>query len=152
MAVFEKFGLPVINLSLRSLFHLFVSGALFYAVQTKVHVSLSVGTLVAFCIAVVNEGLEIITQVENSFHTPYVFKRDRLLAGLTVFYTIVIIKTSSALSAICGPASLVILTSYMDSKLIRLKTKQRNIIKPIADIMAFSLGPIAFMVLITVVK
>ena len=138
----REFIKPTLNLSLRSLVHLFISGSLFYFFATHFHVGLGLATVAVFLFAVVNEIIEARTKVENSFHSSYVFQRDRLLAVLAILFTAIIIKLKLAFVALPAPISLIVLTSFMDSRLIREKAEKRNLIKPFADIAALTLGPV----------
>ena len=148
----QKYLGPIFNLSLRFVVHLFIFGSLFFFFKNYFDMSLRFGVIAAFLVAVGNEIVEAVNKVENSFHTRYVFKRDRLLAGLAFLYTTVIITLHWAFATFFAPLSLMALTSYMDSKLIRVKTAKRNLIKPFADITACTLGPLACILVLRFIK
>jgi len=141
-----------LNLSLRSIFHVFVSDSLFYFAQYKFHVSLPVGLGGAFLTGAINEIFEDIRKVENSFHTTSVFKRDRWLAGLSVFLTTVIVVLHSLIATLIAPFSLLALTSYMDRKSNRTKRGARNLIKPFFDIFSLTLGPLVCVILVSFIN
>lgn len=138
-----------LNLSLRSIFHLFVSGSLFYFFSSHFNISLVFGTLGALLIGTLNEAFEYIRQIENSFHQRETFIRDRLLAGLSVVYTAIIVKLSLVLATLFAPLSLMFLTSYIDKKAdSSSKTGERNLIKPAFDILSIATGPLACVLLL----
>lgn len=114
--------------------------------------SLKFGVIASFLAAVGNEILEAVNKVENSFHTGYVFKRDRLLAGLVFLYATVIVTLHWAFATLFAPLSLMAFTTYMDRRLVRAKADKRNIIKPFADITACTLGPLACILLLKFIK
>lgn len=132
-----------LNLSLRSIFHLFVSGSLFYFFRQHFNIGLSIGILGAFTTGVCNEVFEHVRKIETSFHTRDVFIRDRTLVALSVIYTGVIVALHSLFATLAAPVSLMLLTSYMDKKAGRGRVGERNLIKPAADIASLTLGPIA---------
>ncbi len=131
-----------LNLSLRSIFHVFVSGSLFYFCKANFHVSLLFGTLTIFITAAGNEIIEDARKVENSFHTKDVFNRDRWLAGLSIFATAIIVALHSLLGTLLAPLGLLALTSYADNRAGRVKAGNRNLIKPLVDITSLTLGPL----------
>ena len=148
----QKYLGPIFNLSLRFVVHLFIFGSLFFFFKNYFDMSLRFGVIAAFLVAVGNEIVEAVNKVENSFHTNYVFKRDRLLTGLALFYTTIIVGLDWAFATLFAPLSLMALTSYMDSKLIRVKTAKRNLIKPFADITACTLGPLVCVLVLRFIK
>lgn len=141
-----------LNLSLRSIFHLFVSGSLFYFFQNKFHTSLFFGVIGAFGVAVLNEILEDFRKIENSFHTQHVFKRDRTLAGLSLLFTTALATFDWLFATLLAPLSLIALTSYIDKKTSGTKVGRRNLIKPITDIAALTLGPVACVMLLKLIR
>lgn len=141
-----------LNLSLRSIFHIFISGSLFYFFQSKFHMGLPMGVALAFITQFCHEIFEHVRRIENTFHSSYVFQRDRILAILAVIYVPILMNIHQASASIIAPASLVLLTSYMDSRLVRAKAETRNIIKPIFDIASFTLGPIAYVALASLIN
>ncbi len=145
---FQEFLKPAINLSLRSIMHIFISGSLFFFFKSHFNLSLSLGVITAFLTATTNEVVEAINKVENSFHTQHVFKRDRIMAGLVFIYTTIIIKLHWLFATLLAPLSLIALTSYMDSKLVRGKSEKRNFIKPVVDVLSLTFGPIACILLL----
>ncbi len=147
-----KYLAPAFNLSLRSIFHLFISGSLFFFFKSHFNMTLHFGVIAAFATGLFNEIIEQVRKVENSFHTKEVFKRDRWLAALALFYTTVIVWLHLLLATLLAPVSLLALTSYMDHRQIIIKTGRRNLIKPFADIAALTLGPIACIFLLSFLK
>src|SRR3989338_8445604 len=147
MSIIRHF-VPAFNLSLRSIVHLFISGSLFYFFSFNFHIPLIVGIAGAFLLALANEIVEYKMRVENSFHTRHVFERDRLLVCLVLLYTTVIIKYHLVFATLAAPVSIMAITSFIDIKVKREKAEKRNLIKPIADIAAMTLGPVACMILI----
>ncbi|HVZ67053.1 MAG TPA: hypothetical protein VG917_02220 [Patescibacteria group bacterium] len=140
-----------LNLSLRSVFHMFVSGSLFYFLQSHFHISLGFGVLGAFFTGLTNEIWEDIRKIEATFHTTEVFKRDRLLASLSVIGTGIILKTNFVLAALAAPISLIFLTCQMDRK-NGIKIGERQLIKPIFDVASITLGPLVFILLLKFVR
>ena len=110
------------------------------------------GIIAAFITAVGNETVEIITKVENSFHTEEVFKRDRILALLVFLYTAVIVKLHLLFATLVAPISLLALTSYIDQGKPRVKATRRNFIKPVVDIAATTLGPAVCLIILGFIK
>ena len=140
-----------LNLSLRSFFHIFVSGSLFFFFQNKFHISLPLGILGAFLTGLINEIFEDIRRIENSFHTKEVFKRDRMLAAMSFFATTIIVKLHLLFAALAAPVSLILLTSYIDRKK-EIKKGPRNLTKAIADIASLTAGPLVAVVLIEIIQ
>lgn len=130
---------------------MFVSGSLFYFLQSHFHISLGFGVLGAFFTGLTNEIWEDIRKIEATFHTTEVFKRDRLLASLSLVGTWLILKTDLIIAALAAPISLIILTSQMDRKK-GIKVGERQLIKPIFDVASITLGPLVFIFLLRLVK
>ena len=106
----------------------------------------------AFGVAVLNEILEDFRKIENSFHTQNVFKRDRTLAGLSLLFTTALVTFDWLFASLLAPLSLIALTSYIDKKTLGTKVGRRNLIKPVTDIAALTLGPVACVMLLKLIR